>query len=79
MSARTFTIDQAISQLPHLMELADQGEDVVILQNDRTAARLVPIRVHRGPKQFGGYQGQILVADDFDDPLPAGFWLGELS
>ena len=26
---------------------------------------------------FGQFRGQIKIADDFDDPLPDEFWLGE--
>lgn len=79
MSAKTFTVEQAGSQFPELMKMAAQGEEVVILQKDRPAARLVPIHGPRGPRRFGQYKGQILVADNFDDSLPEGFWLGETA
>lgn len=29
-----------------------------------------------GKRQFGQFRGQIMVADDFDQPLPDSFWLG---
>ncbi len=29
------------------------------------------------PRVFGQYQGRILMSEDFDDPLPDSFWLGE--
>lgn len=79
MSARTFTIEQACRHFPELMELAAEGQEVVILQGDRPAAKLVPIRDTRGPRQFGQYKGQILIADDFDAPLPDGYWQGETA
>lgn len=79
MSGRTFTIEQAGQHFSELMELASKGQEVVILQENRPAAKLVPIRDTRGPRQFGQYQGQILIADDFDEPLDGRFWLGETA
>jgi prevent-host-death family protein len=67
MSANTLTVEQAGNQLPELMKMVAQGEEVVILQADRPAARLVPIVDFRGPKRFGQYRGRIQIADDFDD------------
>lgn len=79
MSAKTFTVEQAGQHFSKLMELAAEGQEVVILQEDRPAAKLVPIRDTRGPRQFGQYKGQILIADDFDAPLPDGYWQGETA
>jgi hypothetical protein len=29
------------------------------------------------PRVFGQYQGRISMSEDFDEPLPESFWLGE--
>jgi hypothetical protein len=29
------------------------------------------------PRVFGQYQGRISMSEDFDEPLPDSFWLGE--
>lgn len=31
----------------------------------------------KGRRTFGEYRGKIWIADDFDDPLPDEFWLGD--
>jgi len=31
----------------------------------------------QGLRQFGQFKGLIQIADDFDEPLPDTFWLGE--
>ena len=31
----------------------------------------------KGRRTFGQYRGEIWIADDFDDPLPDEFWLGD--
>ncbi len=79
MTTKTFTIEQAGRHFSELMEMAAEGQEVVILQENRPAARLVPIRSAGGPRRFGQYQGQIQIADDFDEPLADGFWLGETA
>jgi antitoxin (DNA-binding transcriptional repressor) of toxin-antitoxin stability system len=79
MSARRVTIEQASLKLAELIGLADAGEDVVILRDNIPAARLVSLHKSNGPRRFGAYQGMIEVADDFDEPLPTDFWLGEAT
>lgn len=35
-----------------------------------------PQALNKG-RVFGQYQGRISMSDDFDEPLPESFWLGE--
>jgi Protein of unknown function (DUF2281) len=42
--------------------------------------RTVVVKNSAQPKQqrvFGQYQGRISMSEDFDEPLPDAFWLGE--
>jgi antitoxin (DNA-binding transcriptional repressor) of toxin-antitoxin stability system len=34
-------------------------------------ARLVPLREQSTPRRPGGWEGRVVIADDFDAPLPA--------
>jgi hypothetical protein len=36
-----------------------------------------PAPALKQPRVFGQYQGRIRMNEDFDDPLPDAFWLGE--
>jgi len=59
------TIEEAKTHLHELMDEIQRGEEVVILCDNVPAARLVPA-TRAG---FGSYQGQIVMAEDFDAPL----------
>jgi antitoxin (DNA-binding transcriptional repressor) of toxin-antitoxin stability system len=61
-------LDQAQSQLEHLIDAALKGETVVIAKDDQQGVRLVPVSCSKR-RQFGSAKGLILMADDFDDEL----------
>ena len=61
------TIEQAVLDLPRLLEGVKQGEEFVIVQDDAPLARLSPVLP---PRQPGSAVGIITyVAEDFDAPL----------
>ena len=61
------TIEQAILDLPRLLEGVKQSEEFVIVQGDAPLARLSPVLP---PRQPGSAVGIITcVAEDFDAPL----------
>lgn len=75
--SKTVSVQEAARRLGELLTRVRQGEDVVIAQDDEPIARLVTIpRRPRQPRQLGGYEGRMRIADDFDAPLPDDFWLG---
>ena len=78
--SKTVSIQEAAQQLPELLAMVQHGEEVVIAQEDQPIARLVsiPQRPSR-PRRFGGYEGKIRIAEDFDAPLSEEFWLGKNS
>ncbi len=62
---------EAKTQLSKLVELAEQGEEVVIQRSGRPVARLVAVERRRPAAQaFGALRGQIELADDFDELPP---------
>lgn len=75
--SKNVTIEEADGHLGDLIKLAEQGEDVVIVQNSQPKARLVAVRGVAGARVFGQYHGKIAVNADFDVPLPDDFWLGQ--
>ena len=57
---------EAKSRLSQLVEMAKNGEEVVIAKNGKPEARLVPINPE--PKHwFGMDEGKIWMADDFNE------------
>jgi prevent-host-death family protein len=64
---------EAKSQLSRLVDLAEQGEEIVIQRSGRPVARLVTVQPRRPVAEaFGALRGEIELADDFDE-LPPGF------
>ncbi|MGB3559563.1 MAG: DUF2281 domain-containing protein [Geitlerinemataceae cyanobacterium] len=77
-------VEDVLSKLQKL--LPDQQEQVLafieflISQQEcslqqQTLGEVVPSLSK--PRVFGQYRGQIWMSDDFNDPLPDEFWLGE--
>ncbi|MBY0524278.1 MAG: hypothetical protein K2R98_12810 [Gemmataceae bacterium] len=67
----TITIQEAQATLNVLIHRLTPGEEVVITENDRPIARLIPTPPEPAPKprQFGTLRGTVLSMEHFDDPL----------
>ena len=70
---------EAKTQLSRLVAQAERGEDVVIARAGVPAVRLVPVEQGRWAPRLGAWAGQVVVADDFDDPLPQEVWSGPVE
>jgi prevent-host-death family protein len=68
----TVTIEEAQNKLGELIHRLNQGEEVVITENDQPVARLVPAAPPTEPRkvpQLGTLRGTGLSMEHFDDPL----------
>jgi prevent-host-death family protein len=66
---RRVNVHEAKTNLSALITAVEAGEEVVIARSGRPVARLVPF----GPvlaRPIGLDDGELVIADDFDDPLP---------
>jgi antitoxin (DNA-binding transcriptional repressor) of toxin-antitoxin stability system len=61
----TVTMSEAIESLAQLVEEVQAGGEVVILQGDGSAVKLVAV----ARAGYGSLKGQVHMADDFDAPL----------
>jgi antitoxin (DNA-binding transcriptional repressor) of toxin-antitoxin stability system len=76
MAVETIDIKIAGKEVARWVELARQGVDVVLMDEDTPLARILP--VDAPSKRIPGLnRGEIKTSDDFDEPLPETFWLGE--
>ena len=66
----TVNIFEAKTQLSKLIQMAENGEDVVIARAGKPVVRLTRLEPVKKPIVFGLMKGEIHVSDDFDDPLP---------
>lgn len=54
-------------RLSELVDRAAAGEEIVIAKRGRPMARLVPLATERPRRRFGGWEGRVIIADDFDE------------
>ena len=72
---KTVSVQEAKANLSRLLQGVEAGEEITIAREGTPVARLVPFTA-RLPRVPGRLKGQIVIADDFDDPLPDEFWPG---
>ncbi len=70
--AKSVGVHEAKTHLSRLLEDVAAGEEVTITRRGEPVARLVAPEVRR-KRVFGAHRGQIVIHDDFDDPLPEEF------
>jgi prevent-host-death family protein len=71
MKTTTVNIHEAKTRLSRLLTLVAKGEEVIIAKAGKPLARLVPFdRPRAMADALDLYKGQILIAPDFDAPLP---------
>ncbi len=66
----TVTLSEATTTLSKLVERATAGEEIIIAEAGRPLVRLVPVPQYPRERKLGLLAGQVVIGDDFDDPLP---------
>ena len=71
MATSAVNIHEAKTHLSRLVERAAEGEEIVIAKAGTPRARLVPMEERpKGKRRFGLFEGEIEIADDFDEIPP---------
>ena len=70
-ASRTFNVHEAKTNLSKLLERTADGEEIIIARAGVPVARLVAIGAPAAERPLGSERGTVLIADDFDAPLPA--------
>jgi prevent-host-death family protein len=63
-------IHQAKTQLSRLVELAANGEEIIIAKAGKPVARLVPYMAKGAVRRPGIMRGKIRIKKNFDERLP---------
>jgi len=66
-----YNLYEAKSSLSQLVDRASSGEEIIIAKAGKPMAKLVPIPQARKPRKPGGWEGQVVMSEDFDAPFPA--------
>jgi len=64
------TLDDVEKSPADYLERVLEGETVILFRDDRAVAEIRPLNAVRGPRPIGLAEGEFVVPDDFDDPLP---------
>ena len=64
-------------KLREALALASSGEEVLLTDGPAARGRLVPVVDPAGERIANLHPGSIDVSEDFDEPLPDEFWLGD--
>jgi len=62
-------IHEAKTNLSKLIEKVLKGEDVIIKKSNKPIVKLVIIDELKNERKLGSAKGQVIIADDFDEPL----------
>ncbi|MEA2236227.1 MAG: hypothetical protein QOC81_951 [Thermoanaerobaculia bacterium] len=65
----TVTIREAKTNLSDLIEKAEAGEEIVITRRGEPVANLVAVATPPKKRLLGQWRGEVVIADDFDDPV----------
>jgi antitoxin (DNA-binding transcriptional repressor) of toxin-antitoxin stability system len=75
----TKTVD--ISQMPavrdYLLGLLEKDTEIILTDGEKPVARVLPVEMPRRKRVAGLNRGAMEMHEDFDEPLPDEFWLGE--
>jgi antitoxin (DNA-binding transcriptional repressor) of toxin-antitoxin stability system len=75
MQVITVDISQLSPSVAELLALLTNGDEIVITDEDKAVARLIPAIAEPAQRVAGLHEGQGWVSEDFDAPLPDESWL----
>ncbi|MCX7083975.1 MAG: type II toxin-antitoxin system Phd/YefM family antitoxin [Methylococcales bacterium] len=70
------SLQEAREKLPELISLAEQGEEVFIISENKSKFKLVYSEEKPKKRVFGQHREKVKMSDDFNNSLPDNFWLG---
>lgn len=76
MTTKTIDLNETEAQIAELLSLLSEGTEIIFADGDKPFAKLVRIHEDEKARVPGLHQGAIWISDDFDDPLPTDFWVG---
>ena len=65
----TVALKEAEGRLAELIDEVAKGEEVVIMREDGTTFKIIPVAVFAPYPKFGSAKGLVKMAEDFDEPL----------
>ena len=66
---KVVNIHEAKTHFSELLEDVGRGQAIIIARRGRPIARLVPFEEPRPGDRFGWAKGDVLLGEDFDEPI----------
>ena len=60
-----------------LLSLLGQDVEIILTENGQPVARVLPVKKLTRKQLAGLFRGAMTMHDNFDEPLPEAFWLGD--
>jgi antitoxin (DNA-binding transcriptional repressor) of toxin-antitoxin stability system len=74
----TKTLDITTMQaIKDAVSLLEQDTEIILIENGYPVARILPVKKLTRKQLSGLNPGAMVMHDDFDEPLPESFWLGD--
>ena len=70
------SLQDAKDNLAELINIVEEGEDVFIIGDNEAKIKLVSFTKKSKKRIFGQHRNQAFMSEDFNNPLPDNFWLG---
>lgn len=70
MTTAIYNLYEAKTALSKLVERAAAGEEIIIAKAGKPLARLTAFARQSAPRVPGGWENQVWIGPDFDEPLP---------
>lgn len=77
MTTKTIALEDVQASLDTLFALVREGTEVIIMDGSKPLARVSPVEPGKRIMGLHEHLGAAWMSDDFDEPLPDEFWLGE--
>jgi antitoxin (DNA-binding transcriptional repressor) of toxin-antitoxin stability system len=74
---RTIDLNTTKIDLDSLLQEVQEGTEILLMNGNTPIARIVPPETRSSGRKADLSKGAIWTSDDFDEPLPDEFWLGE--
>jgi prevent-host-death family protein len=67
-------ITEAKTHFASVLVKVEAGEEVIITRRGKPIAKIVAVKKTSGKRLLGQSRGEIVIADDFDDPVDPETW-----
>lgn len=77
MVTKTVDITKMQAVKEYLLSLLEKDTEIILTEGDIPLAKLTQVEQKTGKRAAGLHPGAMTMHDDFDEPLPDSFWLGD--